>query len=342
MNKIVSLYLSRRDVPTRMDVVQGATTPGITFILEDYEPNVGAQAQIFIKKKESEVFNACTVSGNTVTFSPSTGTFDQVGECQGQLQIVSGGKIAVSYRLFIKVEPNIIDGDAIEASDDFSALQEALIEVGDISEYKAQTTQNTSDIAGIKTKTDKIIYASGIEDINFGTQNKTRSTYFWGNTTNKVGLGAYNNEDEKRYNLLARANEFVLQDESSNRLWTILPSTYSPGETITITNAMQVIATGFITNATKDLRFLIPLPRNCVGRTITFTPNASTGLSVRLGTGGYLNGTQYIDATTSEYTITTSANVCGVTIVISKSTAYTGAVNNSSCSVAISGTLTFS
>lgn len=156
MNKIVSLYLSQKNVPARMDVVQGATAPGITFILEDYEPAAGAQAQIFIKKKESEVYNSCTLSGNEVTFNPTTGSFDEKGPCVAQLQITSGGTIAVSYRLYVWVEPNIIDGDAIEASDDFSALQQAIRDVGDITEYKAKTDKNTGDILALETAIDTI------------------------------------------------------------------------------------------------------------------------------------------------------------------------------------------
>lgn len=156
MNKIVSLYLSQTNVPARMDVVQGATAPGITFVLEDYEPNNGATARIFIKKKESEVYNTCELDGNEATFNPTTTSFDEVGKCTAQLEIVSGGKIAVSYRIYVNVEPNIIDSSAIEAADDFSALQDAIIAVGDISEYKAQTDENTADITSLESAIDTI------------------------------------------------------------------------------------------------------------------------------------------------------------------------------------------
>lgn len=156
MNKIVSLYLSQKNVPARMDVVQGATAPGITFVLEDYEPNNGATARIFIKKKESEVYNTCELEGNEATFNPTTTSFDEVGKCTAQLEIVSGGKIAVSYRIYVNVEPNIIDSSAIEAADDFSALQDAILAVGDISEYKAQTDENTADISALETAIDTI------------------------------------------------------------------------------------------------------------------------------------------------------------------------------------------
>lgn len=156
MNKIVSLYLSQKNVPARMDVVQGATAPGITFVLEDYEPNNGATARIFIKKRESVVYNTCELDGNEATFNPTTTSFDEVGKCTAQLEIVSGGKIAVSYRIYVTVEPSTIDQSAIEAADDFSALQDAIIAVGDISEYKAQTDENTGDILALESAIDTI------------------------------------------------------------------------------------------------------------------------------------------------------------------------------------------
>lgn len=165
MNKIVSLYLSQKNVPARLDVVQGSTLPAITFVLEDFTPTPGSQCQIFIKKKNSEVYNTCTLEGNEVTFNPSTGTFDEVGPCVAQLEITDTDHFAISFRIYVNVEPNIIDTEAIEASDDFSALQDAIAAIGDLTELRAQVEENTENVTAAKAKTDRLTVNS---DMVFG------------------------------------------------------------------------------------------------------------------------------------------------------------------------------
>lgn len=445
MNKIVSLYLARRDVPTRMDVVQGSVEPAITFILEDYTPANGAQAQIFIKKKESEVFNTCTISGNQVTFKPTTGSFDEAGLCVGQLQIISSGKVVISYRLFIKVEPNIIDGEAIEASDDFSALEDALMVVGDITQIKAKTdnitfangtmtvptnifmSNNYSSLSGVdstgytfpyikyngnlwigarerasqhytgrtfistgydatngkgyptiivavpnanndgadvydlyhsgnltnattssaglmssadKTKVNLLSIQSPISYVNLGDGTSTDSVTIWGNSTNKVAVGVGNTTDGKRYAIRATSSYLHLRNETdSTNVWTVYPSAYMPGEEVAFSNTS--LFAGRVTNSTKSIDFQIPLPRSAVGRTCTLTLNASNGLTVR-GANGFANSTQYIDTTTSAYTVTATPNNSGVYVRVTKSTAFTNVDNETNITATISGTLTFS
>lgn len=123
MNKIVNLSLSRKSVPTIIDVVQGATAPGITFILEDYTPPANARARIYILKEGGEVYNDCSIVDNQVTYNPTAGSFDVPGPCVAQLQITQGSAIAVSWRIFVMVEPNLIDGSAAPASTEFGALE---------------------------------------------------------------------------------------------------------------------------------------------------------------------------------------------------------------------------
>lgn len=105
-----------------MDVVQSATAPSITFVLDDYTPERTATARLYIKKGDAEVYNDCTLSGNQVTYTPTTGSFDVPGQCVAQLQIVKGEDVAVSWRIFVRVEPNLILGSAAPATTEFDAL----------------------------------------------------------------------------------------------------------------------------------------------------------------------------------------------------------------------------
>lgn len=189
---------------------------------------------------------------------------------------------------------------------------------------------------------------TGTRTHNFGGSNficgttDTSDIILWGNSTIKVGVGVTNTQDNKQFYLQARTDELRLTNNTdSTTLWQIKPDSYLVGESISFTEN-YVYYVGHITNSSKSLDFFIPLPRSASGRTCTLSLNASNGLSVRLGAGGYLNGTQYINTTTSDYTITTSPSSLGVRVRITKSTAYSGAVNNMACSVAIAGTLTFS
>lgn len=184
---------------------------------------------------------------------------------------------------------------------------------------------------------------------NFGGTNLTCGTtpttelVLWGNSTVKVGIGATNNEDNKQYYLQARNDKILLRNNTdSQTLWEMSPNNYLAGESITFTANQINVCQGFVTNSTKSLDFQIPLPRSAKGRTCALSLNASNGLSVRTGGGGYLNGTQYIDTTTSEYTVTCTPNDLGVWVRITKSSAYTGVTNNMACAVVIAGTLTFS
>lgn len=257
MNKIIDLYLSRKDVPTRFDVVQGAQAPGITFVLRDYEPSAGATARIFIKKSESEVYNTCTLSGNEVTYNPTVTSFDEPGKCTGQLEIVSGGKIAMSYMLYINVEPNIIDASAIEAADDFSALQDAILAVGDISEYKAQTEQNTADIDAIEGKLDKIHIRTEVEGVYFGQGGETKEIQITGDSTDKIKIMVENNQEIGRFMFQVKADALALYEQNAAVELFRINGPYTPG-TITVANC---VGSGYSTATNGTYYFYFDTPR---------------------------------------------------------------------------------
>lgn len=142
MNKIVHLSLTKKDVPIRIDVVQYATIPSIVFVLDDYTPSVGATASLYIKKPDgTEIYNACTIEDNLVTYEPTTQSFAALGVNKCQLQIIESGETGVSFLIYADVTENIIDSSAIESQDEFTALEEALSTVSD---YDGRITANTN------------------------------------------------------------------------------------------------------------------------------------------------------------------------------------------------------
>ena len=166
MNKIVHLSLARKEVPIRIDVVKGATTPGIDFVLDDYLPESGATARIYIKKRETEVYNDCEISDNIVTFIPTTGSFDEVGECQAQLQIIEGEDIAVSFRMWVDVEENLIDGSAIESSNEYGALIDM---TNDINVLKSEVAQIISGATPVDPDEELIDIRIGYDGTEYPT-----------------------------------------------------------------------------------------------------------------------------------------------------------------------------
>lgn len=133
MDKIIHLSLTKKNVPIRIDVVQYATKPNIVFVLDDFTPQAGSTASLYIKKPDgSEIFNSCTIYENTVTYTPTTQSFAALGTNKCQLQIVEQDGTAVSYIVYADVTENIIDSEAVESQDEFTALEEALREIGDV------------------------------------------------------------------------------------------------------------------------------------------------------------------------------------------------------------------
>jgi len=222
---------------------------------------------------------------------------------------------------------------------------------GSYNDLTNQPGEATTSAAGFmsatdKTKLDKFNFASGMTRLNYGDATNTAQVWHWGNATNKVGVGAYNNTDVARYNLLARASSLLLGKDNAN-VWTISGiegnvdinnNEYKAGDKVSLS---KVICAGFVTNSAKSLDFQIPLPKDTTGRTATLSLNASNGLSVRTGSGGYLNSSQYID-TSSGYTITAEANASGLTCRITGTSAFTNVSNNEACSLALNGSITFS
>ena len=151
MNKIVNLSLAKKSVPVRMDVVQYATKPNIVFVLDDYLPGLSAVASLYIEKPDgTKIYNACTIDGNQITYEPTTQSFASLGVNKCQLQIIESNDTAVSFVLYADVTENIIDSSAIESQDEFTALEQAIQTIGDLTELenRVTTAENRLDNLG--------------------------------------------------------------------------------------------------------------------------------------------------------------------------------------------------
>lgn len=174
MNNTIQLSVTTRLVPTRFDVVQYATGPDIEFYITDYTPT--GSARLYIEKPSgAKVYNDCSVDGQTVTFTPTTQAFAEVGENRCQLEIMDGDSVVLSFIMYANVTENIIDSSAVESTDEFTALEEAL---NTVSGYDSRITANENNIAtnasDIATNTSDI--ASNTADIATNASNIATNT----------------------------------------------------------------------------------------------------------------------------------------------------------------------
>lgn len=242
MNKIIELSIARKSVPIRFDVVQYATKPNIVFVLDDYELSLSAIASLYIEKQDgTKVYNNCTIVDNKIIYKPTTQSFTEVGTARCQLQIIDSRDTALSFLMYANITENIVDADAIESSDEFTALEEALQTVGDITALENRVSANEADIESIEqnylektggtitgdlTVEGKIAGAKvnkfGITDVDFGGSgtNRTQDVTIWGNTNNKVGVAVTNTQDNIQYGLHAKADSIDLYDyTNSETVW---------------------------------------------------------------------------------------------------------------------------
>lgn len=139
----VTLSITNKNVPVRLDVVQYTTAPDIGFVIDDYTPT--GRADIYIKKPSGEeIYNHCTIDGNTIIFTPTTQCFAEVGENKAMLQILDGEKLAVSFKIWFIVEENFIDSSAAESQSEFTELQDAISTIGQY-DQRIQDVQDAMD-----------------------------------------------------------------------------------------------------------------------------------------------------------------------------------------------------
>lgn len=147
-----SLYVGRIGVPIQIDAVQATNAISYDFTIMDWVIPTGATAKIYIKKPSgAEVYTTCQIDGQTVTFAPTTQSYAEVGTSEAQLQIISGDKVMVSFMFSIKVHKNMIDDSAIESTNEYTALTQALQTVTSYdtriaeAQAAADTAQQTAD-----------------------------------------------------------------------------------------------------------------------------------------------------------------------------------------------------
>lgn len=193
----------KKELTTRIDYVQGTNGIPILFNIVDYSIPSGATANIYIKKPSGkQIYNSCTISEQVITVQPTTQMFAESGKQFGQLQILQDEIIVESFLVLFDVERSIIDDAAIESSDEFTALEDALNSIDDaVAEAEnavSATNQAVSDTqAAIENANTAIIGANtAASSANSAAKSATNATSA-ANTAAEGANTAAQNANEK-------------------------------------------------------------------------------------------------------------------------------------------------
>lgn len=158
---VKNLYLTKNE-PIFFEVAQGAAGVQFGIRVQDYTIPAGAVVNIYVSKPDGTlVYNAAEVSGNTITVTTTTQMTAVVGRSNCQVQILSTGILLRTFVFALQVKPSIIDESAIESTDEFGALTEAL---QTISDYDAQIEELQDDISDINTSLNEHFIAGSWSD----------------------------------------------------------------------------------------------------------------------------------------------------------------------------------
>ena len=119
----IKLFLERKDIPVKIDVVRNTNAIPISFHIADYQIPEGAEARIYLRKPSGEeVYNSAAIEENAVIVQPTTQMYAEDGEAIGQLQIIKDTTVAASFAIVFCVHKNIISDSAIVSKDEFGIL----------------------------------------------------------------------------------------------------------------------------------------------------------------------------------------------------------------------------
>lgn len=206
MNKIVHLSITRKDVPTIIDVVQYATKPNIIFIIDDYELEPGTSAFLYIEKPGgTKVYNACSVVDNYLMYSPTTQSFSVPGISICQLELVEANGTALSFPIIAYVAKNIIDTSAVESQNEFTVLQQALQTVSSY-DGRIEMLENKTEYMWEFEESGKV-YTPNSTLVSLGdSRGVTSELTIWGNQTNYVAITTKNTQDGQERGLYVRSD----------------------------------------------------------------------------------------------------------------------------------------
>lgn len=140
----LDLSIVHKGITCPINYVQGTNTIPIIIRLTDYTIPTGSTIRIYIKKPSGhEVYNDCTFSGNVITINPTLQMFAEAGRQAGQIQVLNGQKILVSFPLVFDVDKNIID-ESLVTDNEYNTIGKVFEQALQASQTAQQAAQDAT------------------------------------------------------------------------------------------------------------------------------------------------------------------------------------------------------
>lgn len=288
----IKLFLERKDIPVKIDVVRNTNAIPISFHIADYQIPEGAEARIYLRKPSgAEVYNSAAIEENAVIVQPTTQMYAEDGEAIGQLQIIKDTTVAASFTVVFCIHKNIISDSAIESKDEFGIL-DTLINQAREEIANAQNATSAANTAAESATAAANAANTGAEAATSAAESATTAA-----DAANAGAEAATSAATSANTAADRANEAAGNIEQAN----IKPLAYSiSGESITANNSAEKPLIGLTVHGRADQGSttgaqLIPYPYYTSDGTFDgLTAKASNG-HIKI-TGTTTKGANYIIA----------------------------------------------
>ena len=125
--QIIEIKTGSTPINQIVEAVQGDSGRVLRCIISDMSIPVGSTARFYaVKPSGAEIYNDCAIDGQAVVLNMTTQMLAEVGTLNGQIEVTNSGKTVTSFSFCVNVIKNIKSNSAIESSNEFTALEEAL------------------------------------------------------------------------------------------------------------------------------------------------------------------------------------------------------------------------
>lgn len=127
LTQTIEIQVNNPGLIPQINAIQADSGRTLDCIISDMAIPAGATARIYAQKPSgAKVFNNCAISDRTVSVDLTTQILAELGRTVCQVQITQGTEKVTSFDFIINVIKSRIDSTAIESTDEFTALDEAL------------------------------------------------------------------------------------------------------------------------------------------------------------------------------------------------------------------------
>jgi len=188
--KEIKLNAQNFDTMKKFAMVQGDSARVLRCYV-DVDLSTVTEARIYIKKADgTEIYNDCVVTNQYIDVPLTTQALAVVGDQVAQLHLKDGNGYITTYKFILQVLKSYVSGSAIESSNEFTALENALTEV---EEFGAKNLVYDNEESGLE--------ASNIQDAIDELANNPSGVYVgdeppakattWIDTSEDVGGGTF-------------------------------------------------------------------------------------------------------------------------------------------------------